>query len=65
MLTVPPETQNGRIFRLTGKGMPRLRSEGSGTLFARVKVKLPMQLSDEERALFKQLAHSRGAEIHS
>lgn len=65
MLTVPPETQNGRIFRLTGKGMPRLRSEGSGTLFARVKVKLPMQLSVEERALFEKLAHSRKAEIHS
>ncbi len=65
MLTIPPETQNGRIFRLTGKGMPRLRSEGSGTLFARVKVKLPMQLSPEERALFEKLAHSRGAEIHS
>ncbi len=65
MLTIPPETQNGRIFRLTGKGMPRLRSEGSGTLFARVKVKLPMQLSAEERALFEKLAHSRNAEIHS
>ncbi len=65
MLTIPPETQNGRMFRLSGKGMPRLRSEGSGTLFARVKVKLPMQLSPEERALFEQLSHTRDAEIHS
>lgn len=59
MLTIPPETQNGRLFRLSGKGMPRLRSEGSGTLFARVKVKLPMQLSPEERDLFEKLAKSR------
>lgn len=65
MLTIPPETQNGRMFRLSGKGMPRLRSEGSGTLFARVKVKLPMQLSPEERALFEKLSHTRNAEIHS
>ena len=66
-LTIPPETQNGRLFRLTGKGMPRLREEGSGTLFARVKVVLPMQLSDEERGLFEQLAHKRGgsAKVHS
>ena len=64
MLTIPPETQNGRLFRLSGKGMPRLRSEGSGTLFARVKVKLPMQLSPEERVLFEKLAKTRNAEVH-
>jgi DnaJ-class molecular chaperone len=66
VLTIPPETQNGRLFRLSGKGMPRLRGEGSGTLFARVKVVLPMQLTSEERELFEQLAHTRGrnAEVH-
>jgi len=60
-LNIPPETQNGRIFRLAGKGMPRLRGEGSGNLFARVKVVLPMQLTGEERDLFEQLARIRGA----
>ena len=65
LLTIPPETQNDRLFRLAGKGMPRLRGEGSGNLFARVKVLLPMQLTAEERALFEQLARSRGVEIHS
>ena len=63
ILTIPPETQNGRVFRLGGKGMPRLRGEGSGNLFARVKVLLPMRLSGEERALFEQLARSRGVEV--
>lgn len=67
VLTIPPETQNGRLFRLSGKGMPHLREEGQGTLFARVKVVLPMQLTQEERALFEQLAHKRGrgTEVHS
>lgn len=67
VLTIPPETQNGRLFRLSNKGMPRLRGEGSGTLFARVKVVLPMHLTEEERELFERLAHSRGrsAEVHS
>jgi DnaJ-class molecular chaperone len=65
MLTVPAETQNGRMFRLAGKGMPRLRGEGSGNLFARVKVVLPMHLTTEERALFEKLAHTRGAEVPS
>ena len=65
LLTIPPETQNNRLFRLAGKGMPRLRGEGSGNLFARVKVLLPTQLTAEERALFETLARSRGVEIPS
>ena len=64
-LTIPPETQNGRLFRLVNKGMPRLRSEGNGNLFARVKVVLPMGLTDDERSLFEQLARSRAAKVHS
>jgi DnaJ-class molecular chaperone len=64
-LTIPAETQNNRSFRLAGKGMPRLRGEGVGNLYARVKVVLPMHLSVEERALFETLARSRGVEAHS
>jgi DnaJ-class molecular chaperone len=64
LLTIPPETQNNKIFRLAGKGMPRLRDEGNGNLYARVKVVLPMHLSLEERELFEKLARSRGVEIH-
>lgn len=63
-LTIPAETQNNRTFRLAGKGMPHLRGEGAGNLYARVKVVLPMQLSIEERALFETLARSRGVEVH-
>jgi DnaJ-class molecular chaperone len=65
ILTIPPETQNGKLFRLAGKGMPRLRGEGSGNLYARVKVVLPMHLTTEERGLFEKLAQSRGVEMHS
>jgi DnaJ-class molecular chaperone len=63
MLTIPPETQNDRSFRLAGKGMPRLRGEGNGNLYARVKVVLPMRLSSEERELFEKLARGRGVEV--
>jgi DnaJ-class molecular chaperone len=65
VLTIPPETQNGRMFRLANKGMPRLHGDGNGNFFARVKVVLPMRLTNEERRLFEQLARSRGAEVHS
>ena len=68
LLTIQSETQNGRQFRLSGKGMPRLRGEGSGHLYAHVNVMLPMHLSQEERELFERLARirgSQGAEVHS
>ena len=62
LLTIPPETQNDRLFRLAGKGMPHLRGESRGNLYVRAKVVLPMNLSDEERALFERLARCRGVE---
>ena len=55
MLKIPPLTQNGRNFRLSGLGMPRLGGNGKGDLFARVKVALPQELSPQERELFEKL----------
>jgi len=63
-LTIPPETQNRRLFRLAGKGMPHLRGEGSGNLYARVQVLLPAHLSSEERELFEKLARTRRVESY-
>ncbi len=58
-LKIPPLTQNGRVFRLAGLGMPRLDSKGKGDLHARVRVVLPEKLSDRERELFEQLRAER------
>jgi DnaJ-class molecular chaperone len=58
-LRLPPETQNGRRFRLKGQGMPHLGGGGHGDLFADVQVVLPTQLNDEERKLFERLAELR------
>jgi molecular chaperone DnaJ len=55
MLKVPPLTQNGRNIRLSGLGMPRLGGNGKGALYARVRVKLPDNLSERERKLFEDL----------
>jgi curved DNA-binding protein len=49
LLTVPPGTQQGQTFRLTGKGMPRLKGGGSGDLYARVKVVMPGKLEGRQR----------------
>jgi DnaJ-class molecular chaperone len=60
LLTIPPETQNGQEFRLTGKGMPNLRTGTRGNLYARVRVMLPTRLTPHERELFVELARARG-----
>ena len=53
---MPPETQNGRRFRLAGQGMARLNDpEQRGNLYAVVNVSLPTNLTEEQRALFEQL----------
>jgi curved DNA-binding protein len=49
LLTIPEGTQNGRTFRLTGQGMPRFNADGTGDLYARVRVVLPTNLSDEAK----------------
>jgi molecular chaperone DnaJ len=54
-LKIPPETQNGKIFRLAGQGMPHLGNATRGDLMARVNVILPTKLTDKEKELFKQL----------
>jgi curved DNA-binding protein len=60
-LTIPPETQNGRVFRLRGQGMPKLRSPGErGDLYAKVKVVLPQNLTEREKELLRELGRLRG-----
>ena len=61
MLRIPPETQNGRTFRLTGQGLPRFSNEGRGDLYAQVRVVLPTNLRRRKdlRAKFLDLASNQ------
>ena len=54
-LKIPSPTQNGRVFRLAGLGMPKLGGSSQGDLFVRVKVALPAELSPQERELLEKL----------
>jgi len=58
-LRIPPETQNGRAFRLAGQGMPHLGNSSYGDLLAKVNVVLPTKLSEEEKKLFERLGQLR------
>lgn len=57
ILTIPPGSQPNQSMRLKGRGMPHLRNpKRRGDLYVRLKVRLPIELSDEERDLFERLA---------
>jgi curved DNA-binding protein len=56
VLTIPAGSQPDQLIRLTGRGMPDLRNPNKyGDLYVRVKVQLPRQLSEQQRALFDKL----------
>jgi curved DNA-binding protein len=59
-LTIPPETDNEKVFRLRGLGMPQLRNpKKRGNLYVTVQAKLPQKLSDEEKELIRKLQDMR------
>jgi curved DNA-binding protein len=59
-LKVAPETQSGTKVKLKGKGFPVYKKDGEfGDLYITYQVKLPTKLSEQETALFAELAKIR------
>jgi DnaJ-class molecular chaperone len=65
-LTIPATTQDGRIFRLRGQGMPHLGDpRRRGDLLAETHVRLPERLTDRQRELIEEFARlESGARSH-
>jgi curved DNA-binding protein len=56
LLTIPAGTQPGQAIRLAGRGIPKLKDPKTrGDLYARIKVRLPRNLSEKEKELFEEL----------
>ncbi len=63
-LSIPAETQSGKVFRIRGKGMPKIKGKNPddrGDLLARARIVLPTPLTDEEREQFADLKKRREA----
>jgi molecular chaperone DnaJ len=59
-MKIPPGTQNNKIFRLRGKGIPYLHSFTRGDQLVRVIVETPVNLTDEQRELLKRFEELGG-----
>jgi len=56
-LKVKPETQNGTVVKLKGKGFPMYKKEGQfGDLYVTFSLHIPTNLTDKEKALFEELS---------
>jgi molecular chaperone DnaJ len=60
-LQVKAGTQTGTVYRLRGKGLPRLGEGGHGDLHVRVHVWTPTKLTADQRRLLEQLSEIESA----
>jgi molecular chaperone DnaJ len=51
---VPDGTQNGKQFRLKGKGMPVLRQPNMGDLYIQIAIETPQNLNKRQRELLEE-----------
>jgi molecular chaperone DnaJ len=60
-LKIPAGSQNGRVMRLKGRGIPGRGKDGAGDLLYELRILAPTDLTAEERSLMQQLADRRRA----
>jgi molecular chaperone DnaJ len=59
-LKVPAGTQSGKVFKLSGKGIPRLNGRGRGDHLVTVSVKTPTGLSRHQKKLLEEFDKDKG-----
>ena len=55
LLKVPAGVESGKIFRISGKGIPHFSSQGRGNLYVELKLKTPKKLTQKQKELFEKL----------
>lgn len=58
--TIPEGTQSGTVFRLKGKGVPRVNSSGRGDQYVNVVVDTPKNLNEKQKEALKMFMEASG-----
>jgi len=53
-IKIPAGIQNGKQFRLKGKGMPYMRGSGNGDLYVQINTEVPISLNKEQKELLEK-----------
>ncbi|MBQ6820301.1 MAG: molecular chaperone DnaJ [Clostridium sp.] len=61
--TIPAGTQSGTLFRLKGKGVPRVNSSGRGDQYVKVIVDIPKNLNEKQKDALKVFMEACGEKI--
>jgi molecular chaperone DnaJ len=64
-LKIKEGTQTGKVFKLPGKGAPKLKGASRGDMRVRVVVVTPTGLNTEQKELLKRFASSRDDNVRS
>jgi molecular chaperone DnaJ len=66
-IDIPEGTQNGKTFRLRGKGIKGVRSSYPGDLYCHVAIEIPVRLTEKQKKLLRDLEHllKEGGPKHS
>jgi molecular chaperone DnaJ len=64
-LKIPSGTQDGKTFRVKGKGAPRLKGSGRGDLKVRAHVVVPTSLTDGQRTALEQFAAEQNEDLRA
>ncbi len=62
-VTIPRGTQHGRLLRVTGEGLPDLRSGARGDLIIVVKIEIPTKLTDRQEELLREYAETEDSSV--
>ena len=59
---MPEGTQNGKQFRLRGKGMPVMRANQTGDMYIQVAIETPSNLTKRQRELLTEFEQASSAD---
>jgi len=54
-LKIPSGTQNDKVFRMKGKGAPKLKGRGSGDLLVKAQIAVPKKVTAAQKKLLAEL----------
>ncbi len=62
-IKIPAGTESETVFRMRGKGLPKIDGFGRGDQYVKVKVVVPKKLNRKQQKLLNELAETMGEEV--